>query len=131
MPRTTLTQYLADHPDSANLVEAVRHALDRIGPTTEFISTSQIAFRRRRTVARVWAPWQYLSGDVAPLVLTLAFPGPVPSPRWKEIIEPRSGQFVHHLELRHPDDVDREVQAWLEQAWQLDERSGEGDGVHT
>jgi hypothetical protein len=39
------------------------------------------------------------------------------SPRWKEIVEPAPGRFMHHLELDSVDDIDDEVPDWLQGAW--------------
>jgi hypothetical protein len=51
-------------------------------------------------------------------VLSVALPGRDPSPRWKEIVEPSPGRWMHHLELRSPEDPDGQVLAWLQTARQ-------------
>jgi Domain of unknown function (DUF5655) len=91
--------------------------LANIGPTEMRISKRQIAFWRRKAVARVWIPGRYLRRGVAPLVLTLGFDHRDPSARWKEIVEPAPGLFTHHLELKSKGDIDDQVRAWLQQAW--------------
>ncbi len=88
-----------------------------VGPSERRITKSQIAWRRRRGFARVWTPDRYLHGDGAPLVLSVALPRRDASPRWKEVVEPRPGHWMHHLELRAEDDVDDDVAAWLREAW--------------
>ena len=119
MPRhgDTLTDYLENHPDSAALLEHLRKAILELGPVEEEASKSQVAFRRRRTVASAWAPGQYLGKRGAPLVLTLSFPERDQSPRWKEIVEFTPGAFTHHLELNDPRDIDDQVRAWLQRAF--------------
>lgn len=112
----TFEGYLDEHPESAALLDALRRELAAIGPVNEALSKSQVAFRRRRTVAWAWAPGQYL-GRGAPLVLTFDFDEQDPSPRWKEVVEPRPGHFTHHLELHRAEDLDDEVRGWLRQAW--------------
>ncbi len=97
-------------------MEALRVELAAVGPTQEVVSKSQIAFRRTRTVARAWAPGQYLGRGL--LVLTLDFAERDPSPRWKEVVEPRPGHVTHHLELHGPEDLDDEVRSWLRRAWE-------------
>ena len=82
------------------------------------MSKSQVAFRRTRTVALAWTPGQYLGGRGAPLVLTVGFPGRDATPRWKEVVEPRRGWFVHHLELHAADDIDEQVKAWMRRAYE-------------
>jgi hypothetical protein len=114
----TLLGYLRQHPDAAAILEAARGVLRSIGPVEERLSTSQLAFRRRRAFAWAWAPGQYLRGPAAPLVLSIALRARDASPRWKEVVEPAPGRFTHHLELQEPGDVDAEVAGWLRTAWQ-------------
>ena len=85
------------------------------------VTKSQIAFRRRRAFAWVWQPGQYLRGRGAPLVLSMSLPWRDSSPRWKEIVEPAPGRFMHHLELYDSAEVDQDVSAWLRQAWEAAE----------
>jgi hypothetical protein len=114
-----LTTHLAEHPGSAELLAAVRRAVAAVGPAAERTTRSQVAFRRgTRTVAAAWAPAQYL-GHGAPLVLSVVLHRRDRSPRWKEVVEPRPGRFMHHLEVHGPDDLDAEVQGWLAEAWRL------------
>ncbi|MBN2549512.1 MAG: hypothetical protein JXB15_10165 [Anaerolineales bacterium] len=49
-------------------------------------------------------------------MLTLVFPYRDASPRWKDIVEPRPGRFIHHLELFSVEDIDDEVRDWLQAA---------------
>lgn len=81
------------------------------------ITKSQIAFRHRRAFAWAWIPARYLRGRVAPLVLSIALRRRDPSPRWKEIVEPATGRFMHHFELYSAAEIDQEVVAWLREAW--------------
>jgi hypothetical protein len=39
------------------------------------------------------------------------------SSRWKEVVEPIPGRFMHHLELFAPSDVDSAVKNWFRSAW--------------
>lgn len=82
------------------------------------VTKSQVAFRRRRGFAWMWIPGKYLRGCVAALVLTLAFQYRHPSPRWKEIVEPLPGRFVHHIELHPVVDIDDELCRWFQEAWE-------------
>jgi hypothetical protein len=59
-----------------------------------------------------------LRGKQAPLVLSLSFPRRDRSARWKEVVEPAPGRFMHHLELRSIGDLDQQVLAWLRRAWE-------------
>ena len=109
--------FFGEHADSRRLFGAVRGVIDSIGAAEMRVTKSQISFRRRRLFAWVWRPGQYLRGNIAPLVLTLSFPRRDPSPLWKQIVEPASGRFTHHLELRSIKDVDDEVRTWIQRAW--------------
>lgn len=90
-----------------------------IGDATARATKSQVAFRRRRAFAWAWRPGQYLHGRVAPLVLTVALPARDGSPRWKQVVEPAPGRFIHHLELYSSAELDEEVAGWLRQAWEV------------
>jgi len=113
---TALDEFFAGQDESRGIFEAVRRAVEAIGPAELLVGKSQVSFRRRKAFAWVWIPGQYLRGKTAPLVLTLSFPSPDSSPRWKEIAEPRPGRFAHHLELYSIADVDDEVRGWLRDA---------------
>lgn len=112
----TFDEYFGGQDDARQIFEAVLGVIETLGPAEMRVSKSQIAFRCRRTFAWVWMPGRYLRGNVAPLVLTLAFKERDSSPRWKEIVEPAPGHFTHHLELYSPADVDAEVCRWLAKA---------------
>lgn len=112
-----LNLFFAGRPDSRRIHEAVVHAIGEIGPAEIRVSRSQIAFTHRRAFAWTWTPARYLSGECAPLVLSLALPRRVHSARFKQIVEPSPGWFMHHLELESKTDVDREVRDWIREAW--------------
>jgi hypothetical protein len=77
-----------------------------------------VAFRRKKTLALVWVPGQYLKNrPTAPLVLTLSFRQPDPSPRWKQVVQVSPRRFTHHVELYGEQDVDQEIFQWLQKAW--------------
>jgi hypothetical protein len=115
---TTLDEFFAGHEESRVLFEALRAVIDAVGPTEVRVSKSQVAFRRRKTVALAWIPGTYLRREAAPLVLTLSFRERDASPRWKQIVEPAPGRFTHHLELHSVEDLDGQVRAWLSKAWE-------------
>ena len=115
----TLDDFFRGHEDSRPLCDTLLNLIIGIGRVEMTVSKSQITLRRERPFAWIWIPGRYLRGKTAPLVLSLAFPQPNPSPRWKEIVEPAAGRFMHHLELYTGHDLDDEVRAWLQSAWQL------------
>ena len=113
----TLDEYFSGWEESRRLFDALRPAVEAVGPAELRVTKSRVSFRRRKLFAWAWIPGKYLRGRTAPLVLTLSLPGRDPSPRWKEIVEPRPGRFTHHLELHSVEDIDDEVRAWLRIAW--------------
>ena len=113
----TLDEFFQGYEASRQLFDALRDAIDAIGPAELRVTKSQIAFRRRAAFAWAWLPARYLRGRVAPLVLTLSFRHRDASPRWKEIVEPAPGRFTHHLELYAVTDIDDEVRDWLRNVW--------------
>lgn len=121
----TLDAFFAGQPLAQQLFAGVRRELAAIalrassanGEASSRVGKSQIAFRRRRAFAWVWMPGRYLRGRVAPLVLSISLPRRDESPRWKEVVEPARGRFIHHLELYADGDIDDEVRAWLQEAW--------------
>jgi len=114
-----LEQYFADHdPLSRALFDAVRAMVESLGDAEMRVTKSEVAFARRTTFALTWMPEQYLRRPAAPLVLTLSLLRRDPSPRFKQIVEPRPGRFTHHLELYSTKDLDDEVLRWLREAWE-------------
>ncbi len=117
---SALDDYFRDQPQSRQLFDALREQIEAIGRVEMVVTKSQVAFRRARPFAWAWRPGQYLRGrGLAPLVLTLAFPRRDPSPRWKSVVEPARGRFIHHLELFSAADLDEQVRGWLRAAWEL------------
>lgn len=112
-----LRECLAAHDDSRELFEELRRVILHLGPVTERHSKSQVAYRGRRTFALAWAPGQYLGERGAPLVLSVVLPERDTEPRWKEVVEPRPGVFMHHLELHATSDIDDQLKGWLAGAY--------------
>jgi len=114
----TPEDYFQGRVVARELFDAVLAEMRGVGKFDMRISKSQIAFRRRRGFAWMWCPDLFLRAHrFAPLVLSLSLPLPDPAPRWKEIVEPSPGRFMHHLELHARSDIDDEVRLWLQQAY--------------
>ena len=114
----TPDEFFAGQAQSNQLFETVRREVEALGESSMRVSKSQVAFRRRRGFAWVWMPGQYLKRKAAPLVLSLSLPRRDESPRWKEIVEPYPGRFMHHLELYDLAEFDNQVRNWLREAWE-------------
>lgn len=82
----------------------------------EHTTVSQVAVRRRRSFAILWRPRQYLGDAASELVLSLALPHRLESPRFKEVVHPSRTTWMHHLEVASVDDLDAEVVGWLREA---------------
>jgi len=95
---------------------ALKEALDTLGVHEVRVGRSQIAFRRAKGFAYLWRPARYVRTDV-PAVLSLALPDRLSSSRFKEVVHPAPSVWMHHLELRSPDQLDDEVRAWLARAY--------------
>ena len=118
MIATSYCEFFAGRQESWRLFEALRAAVDALGPVEVRVTKSQVAFRRRRPFAWAWMPGMYLHAPCPPLVLTVALRRRDPSPRWKQVVEPAAGRFTHHLELNSAAEIDVEVLAWLHEAWE-------------
>lgn len=115
----TLDEYFAGLDSSRRIYDAVAEAVGQLGDVEARATKTQVAFRHRVGFAYAWVPERHLGRPAAPLVLSVALRRRDTSPRWKEVVEPASGRFMHHLELRRPDEVDGEVAGWLREAWDL------------
>ncbi|OGO32309.1 MAG: hypothetical protein A2Z16_09930 [Chloroflexi bacterium RBG_16_54_18] len=93
--------------------------MEQLDPVILRITKSQIAFYHRRAFAWAWIPSRYLPRATAPLVLSLSLHRRDPSTRWKEIVEPAAGHFMHHLELFSVDQLDVQLLGWLQEAFIL------------
>ena len=116
---TTLDEFFSGEEDSLLIYRNLFAAIDVLGSVEVSVTKSQIAFRRRKAFAWAWIPGKYLRGKTAPLVLSVALRRKDSSHRWKQVVEPKPGRFMHHLELNASQDIDNEVCAWLKEAWEL------------
>jgi hypothetical protein len=111
---STPEQVFSGSPEGLQICAAVQHVIAH--QATVGTTTSQVAFRNRRAFAYVWNPRRYLKTNV-PAVLSIALPRRLESGRFKEIINPAPGVWMHHLELNGVDEVDGEVADWLAEAF--------------
>jgi len=110
--------FFSGHEDSRKIFEAVRAAVLSLGPVEIRVTKSQVAFRRATGFAYAWMPAKYMHrGDVL-LVLTVGLRRHDSSPRWKQVVKPAPGHYIHHLELRSEYEVDEQVHLWLKEAWE-------------
>lgn len=112
----TLDEFFTGYEQSRPLFDAVQALVDSLGETEMRVTKSQVAFAHGRPFAWAWVPDRYLGGGHAPLVLSVVLPVRDASARWKEVLEPTPGRFMHHLELGTVSDLDGEVLDWLRAA---------------
>lgn len=113
----TVGEFFKGRADSRRIHLAIAEVVGQFGEVGEKVSKSHVAFRRGRAFAWTWIPGQYLSGERPPLVLSMRLPRRDGSDRWKEVVEPRHGQFMHHVELSSEGEVDDQIAEWLREAW--------------
>jgi hypothetical protein len=116
-PDTGSPSLFDDAALALDVFRTVRRLLEEIGDVDVRITSSQASFRRRRGFAYVWTPsaWTDAPDDV--VVLSIALDHAIPSPRFKQVLEPAPGRWMHDLEVRSPGEIDDEVAGWLAQAW--------------
>ncbi len=117
----TLDDFFSGRELSRRIFEALRSAVESVGPVEMRVTRSQVAFRRRTGFAYAWIPAVYLHKSDVPLVLTVGLHRHDTSPRWKQVVKPVPGSYVHHLELHTEAEVDNEVRQWLKEAWETAE----------
>jgi hypothetical protein len=108
--------FFSDHPLGLAVFKRVRAITESLGPVDVRVSKSQVAFRRRRGFAYLWLPGMYLARPDAAVVLSVAVRHQIESPRWKQVVEPSPGQWMHHLEITDVSELDEEVSGWLREA---------------
>lgn len=112
---STPEQLFSGSPRGLELLHAVERLLAVPAPPELRVTKSQVAFREKRGFAYVWWPGRYLDSGV-PAVLSIALPRRIDSARFKEIVNPSPGVWMHHLELHNEQELDAEVAGWLGEA---------------
>ena len=113
---TTPEEFFAGRALGLAVFERIRAALAVQGPVDVRVSRSQVAFRRRRGFAYLWAPGQYLAKPTVEVVLSIALGRADPSPRFKQVLRVAPIHWMHHLELHDLAEIDEEVVGWLLEA---------------
>lgn len=116
MQPRTVEQFFNGASTAFGLYEEAERMAASVGPHEIRVGKSQISFRRHRGFAYLWRPGVYVKSSV-PLVLSLALPRDLGSPRFKQIVHPSSGIWMHHLELTDTTQLDAEVRTWMQEAY--------------
>jgi hypothetical protein len=112
----TLDDFFAGYAGARPIFDALRAEIEASGDVEMLVTKSQIAFRSGTAFAWAWVPDRYLGGGRAPLVMSVTLSARDASPRWKQVVEPAAGRFMHHLELRSVEEIDDDVREWLRRA---------------
>ncbi|HYN55677.1 MAG TPA: DUF5655 domain-containing protein [Motilibacterales bacterium] len=88
-----------------------------LGPAVVRLTRTQVALRHRIGFAWLWLPGAWLAHPDAEVVLSLGLRQHLDSPRWKQVVEPYPGRWMHHLEVRDAADLDDEVAGWVAAAY--------------
>lgn len=111
---STPEEVFSGSPRGLELFHAVEKLLASPTPAAMRATKSQVAFRGKHGFAYLWWPGRYLDSDV-PAVLSIALPRRIDSERFKEVVNPSPGVWMHHLE-HSVDELDAQVADWLRQA---------------
>jgi hypothetical protein len=112
-----IAEFFAGHPESLARFREVEAAVREIGPADVRVTTSEVAFRRRRGFAYVWLPGRWLRRPQVETVLSIALPRRVDSARFREVAHPQARVWMHHLPIDPPGSVDAQVEQWLAAAY--------------
>jgi hypothetical protein len=109
--------FFAGLAGAAAVYEVVRSLTAACGPFEVRVGRSQVALRRRRGFAYIWLPGRWLAHPASEVVLSIALPRELASPRFKQVAHPAPRVWMHHLEVHHPADLDGAVAGWFEEAY--------------
>ncbi len=76
-----------------------------------------MAWRRRVGLAYSRMPGSWLRSPGSEAVLSIALGRLDPSVRFKQVAHPAQRIWMHHLEVRAPEELDGQVAAWLREAY--------------
>jgi len=99
-------------PEALALYRKFKGMVKRCGPVTLAPVKTSIGFKVRMTFARVSLVGKRIRGH-------LVLAKPIPSPRFVEVISPSPRNHIHMFEFTDPDELNSEVQAWLEEAYKV------------
>ncbi|WP_240642182.1 DUF5655 domain-containing protein [Microbacterium sulfonylureivorans] len=118
-------EFFASDEKAVSIYRALARPLVGRDGVEVVVSKSQVAFRAGRGFAYAWAPGQYVNSDV-PVVVSIALREELHSSRFKAVAHPSPSTWMHHLELRLVQDVDRELLDWIDRAYEEARRPGPG-----
>ncbi len=114
---SAIGEFFAGSPVGAAVFGWTSGVVAGLGPAVVRLTRTQVAFRHRIGFAWLWLPGTWLTHPDAQVVLSLGLRQHLSSPRWKQVVEPHPGRWMHHLEVRDPRELDDEVAGWVAAAY--------------
>ena len=112
-----LAEFFTGVPLGAHTFGWTSGVIAGLGPAVVRLTSSQVAFRHRIGFAWIWLPGTWLAHPDAAVVLSLGMRRAIDSPRWKQVVEPYPGRWMHHLEVPDLAALDDEVASWVAEAY--------------
>jgi hypothetical protein len=112
-----IAAHFADSPVAIATYGWTCGVIEGIGPALVRLTASQVAVRRRIGFAWLWSPGRWLADPGIDVVLSVGLPSRIDSPRFREVVEPYPGRFMHHFAVQDPAELDPEVAGWLAAAY--------------
>ncbi len=116
-PLSALGDFFAGVPVGAATFGWTSGVVAGLGPAVVRLTATQVAFRHRIAFAWIWLPGTWLQHPDAQVVLSVGLRRRLDSSRWKQVVEPYPGRWIHHLEVLAPANLDDEVAGWLAEAY--------------
>lgn len=118
---TDETMFFNTMPQMLPLYEALLQKLQAAYPDMERkVSKTQISLRNRHVFAMVSLPWRRVKGwPKEYLLVSFGLSYRKESPRIAAATEPYPNRWTHHVLLQHTHEIDAELLAWLEEAYQF------------
>ena len=112
----TPQEHFSQAPLALEVYTRVAELLESLGGAEVTVSKTQVGFSRRRGFAWVWTP-PGRNPATSPAILSIAYAHRLVSDRFREVVQPRPNIWQHHLWVENPAQLDEEVFAWLEAAY--------------
>lgn len=118
---TDETMFFNAMPQMLPLYEALLQKLQAAHPNMERkVGKTQISLRNRHVFAMASLPWRRVKGwPKEYLLVSFGLSYRKESPRIAAATEPYPNRWTHHVLLQHAHEVDAELLAWLEEAYQF------------
>lgn len=119
--RDKIDVVFAAMPEARPLFEMVdRRLQDEFSGVERRISHLQVGYKTRHGFVYVWPPANR-AGKSFPVCVILSFnlDRRLESPKITEATQMKRGQWVHHLLIDRPENLDNQVMGWLREAYEF------------